>query len=175
MSELISRIKRSDETIYYLFNHKMNGRVLSNIMKVITHMADTVPVIIFCVFALALQNLHFVENFGTIAVISILISQGLVQLIKRFVNRPRPYKVLNTKFTIPPPKCAYSFPSGHTNAAFCMASSLSIAIPILSPVLILAASAIGFSRIYLGVHYPTDVLIGAMLAFISTSIAMLLI
>ena len=58
---------------------------------------------------------------------------------------------------------SYSFPSGHTSAAFYAATSVSILFPkwyVIAPSL-LWASAVGYSRIYQGVHYPTDVLAGA--------------
>ena len=57
----------------------------------------------------------------------------------------------------------YSFPSGHTSAAFYAATSVSILFPkwyVIAPSF-LWASAVGYSRMYQGVHYPTDVLAGA--------------
>lgn len=56
-----------------------------------------------------------------------------------------------------------SFPSGHTSTAFSTATSLSIAYPkwyVIAPSY-LWASAVGYSRMHLGVHYPSDVLVGA--------------
>ncbi len=59
---------------------------------------------------------------------------------------------------------SYSFPSGHTSTAFTTATSLSLAYPkwyIIAPAYLWATS-IGYSRLHLGVHYPSDVLIGAL-------------
>lgn len=59
---------------------------------------------------------------------------------------------------------SYSFPSGHTSEAFATATSLSIAFPkwyVIAPSFIWA-SVVGYSRMDLGVHYPTDVLAGAI-------------
>ena len=58
----------------------------------------------------------------------------------------------------------YAFPSGHTSAAFCTATSLSLLFPkwyVVAPSYIWAAS-VGYGRMYEGVHYPSDVLAGAI-------------
>ncbi len=60
---------------------------------------------------------------------------------------------------------SYSFPSGHTSAAFSLATSMSICYPkwyVIAPSF-LWASAVGYSRMDLGVHYPSDVLAGAII------------
>jgi membrane-associated phospholipid phosphatase len=57
-----------------------------------------------------------------------------------------------------------SFPSGHTSLAFSVATSVSIAYPkwyVIAPSF-LWASAVGYSRMHLGVHYPSDVFVGAL-------------
>jgi membrane-associated phospholipid phosphatase len=59
---------------------------------------------------------------------------------------------------------SYSFPSGHTSSAFAMATSLSVAFPkwyVIAPSYLYACAA-GYSRMHLGVHYPSDVLAGAI-------------
>lgn len=83
-------------------------------------------------------------------------------LLKPLVARPRPCDIDPTvELLIPHPE-GYSFPSGHTGASFAAASALFFGKNRFQiPALILAA-LIGFSRLYLYVHYPTDVLAGAL-------------
>ena len=94
-----------------------------------------------------------------------LISGGITTGLKYSVNRPRPFVsyplLIEKKSNAGNP----SFPSGHTSSAFCTATSLSLAYPkwyIIAPSF-LWACAVSYSRMELGVHYPSDVLSGALI------------
>lgn len=99
-------------------------------------------------------------NIGTAVIVSVAISTALKYTTNRdrpFVNYPFIQKL--TEGGSP------SFPSGHTSEAFALATSLSIAYPkwyVIAPSFVWA-SAVGYSRLDLGVHYPSDVLAGAIL------------
>jgi undecaprenyl-diphosphatase len=58
----------------------------------------------------------------------------------------------------------FSFPSGHATAAMAVALAYAVVFPALAPLLIAVAEAVGFSRVRLGVHYPSDVLVGQVIA-----------
>lgn len=88
----------------------------------------------------------------------------LTNLIKITVKRPRPF-VDNIKITPLYRAGGYSFPSGHTSSSFTTATALSSAYPkwyVIVPSY-LWASSVSYSRIYIGVHNPTDVGAGALL------------
>ena len=97
---------------------------------------------------------------------SILVAGGSTFLLKKVFGRTRPYIAHPDVITVkefPGPTDA-SFPSGHTSFAFAAATSLSLAVPkwyVIAPSF-LYAGAVGYSRMYLGVHYPSDVLGGAV-------------
>lgn len=96
-------------------------------------------------------------------------------IIKKTVKRLRPFeKMSNVQNMIKAPD-KYSFPSGHTAAAFVMAGSLSYQFPQFIFLLFSIAVLIGFSRIYLRVHFPTDVLAGSALGLLSAWFGMWLI
>lgn len=95
---------------------------------------------------------------------STAITYGLTELIKHIVKRPRPY-IQNIKIVPVYQASGTSFPSGHTSTTFSTATALSIAYPkwyVIAPAFLWAGS-VGYSRSYLGVHYPTDVAAGAVL------------
>lgn len=84
--------------------------------------------------------------------------------IKNIFKRPRPFLIHISLMPIYKPS-GYSFPSGHTSLSFSTASALSMAYPkwyVVAPSF-LWAGAVGYSRVYLGVHNPSDVFAGAIL------------
>ena len=90
-------------------------------------------------------------------------SSVLTQGLKRIIKRDRPY-VTHPNVLKSDAGGGYSFPSGHTSAAFCTVTSLSLLYPkwyVVAPAYLYACS-VGYARVYEGVHYPSDVLAGAI-------------
>ena len=100
---------------------------------------------------------------------SLLINNNL---IKNIVQRPRPYVTFTDLQIIIPQPSEFSFPSGHTSSSFASAAVFYRHLPkkFGVPAVILAA-LIGFSRLYVGVHYPTDVLAGAVMGILLSYMA----
>jgi undecaprenyl-diphosphatase len=92
---------------------------------------------------------------------------AVYKLIKQSIKRPRPFQALAGIVNLIVPPDTFSFPSGHTAGAFVMTVLIGFYHPSLFFPLCLWASFVGLSRIYLCVHYPTDVLAGAGLGIIS--------
>lgn len=83
--------------------------------------------------------------------------------LKPLVARPRPWVVMEGFTTLVTSNDMNSFPSGHTCAAFAFALGLCAALPQkwAKAAALIAAALMGFSRLYVGVHFPSDVLAGA--------------
>jgi undecaprenyl-diphosphatase len=85
------------------------------------------------------------------------------QLLKRTLNRARPTSAIEGFEALAENPDAFSFPSGHTTAAFAVAVAAAGEPYQAGPLALLLATGIALSRVYLGAHYPIDVLVGMVL------------
>ena len=154
--------KKFDKFFIDLINSKMKNRYLDVIMYRITDLGGAIFTCIFS-FILVLFGNREIKLIGLEMLSALGISQLIVQGLKRTLSRERPYKILEQLNTFGINLRDYSFPSGHTTASFSIASTLALNMPRVSILVFTLAMIIGLSRIYLGVHYPTDVLAGIIL------------
>lgn len=92
-----------------------------------------------------------------------LVSAILTQSIKRAADRKRPFETYSFIVKRDDESGGYSFPSGHTSAAFCTATEIALRYRkwyFIAPAYLFAGS-VAWARMYQGVHYPSDVLAGA--------------
>lgn len=137
--------------------------VLDRVMPCITLLGEAWAVILVALVLLAVPR---TRKLG-LAVALALALDGLVcnGILKPLVARPRPYTLREVSLLIAAPR-DYSFPSGHSAAAFAVATALCReksrgGIPAL-----VLAGVIALSRLYLYVHYPSDVICGTILGMI---------
>lgn len=83
-------------------------------------------------------------------------------IIKNLVMRTRPYEVIEQLSILIAPPHGYAFPSAHTSAAFACITTLYFTEKKVFPYALVFAILMGLSRIYVGVHYPSDVFFGAV-------------
>jgi len=165
---MIDYLYRIDLTIFYLFNHTLSTPLLDKFFSLITAVNN------WYIAYIILLLIAFIKGgrTGRITAIGILILITLTDqissnVIKDFVHRLRPCIALPDVFT--PIGCTgtFSFPSNHAFNNFAAATFIYRFFPKLKWALYLTAVLVAVSRIYLGLHYPSDVLGGAIFGIIS--------
>ena len=157
MTEAVSRV----EMAILGFFHSIQGFApLDGLMLLISRLGNAG--VIFIVMSLALLCVPRTRRLGGVCATALALDALLVNLmIKPFVARARPFTDGAFELLLPAPS-DFSFPSGHTAAAFAFAFALAPAGKKWQGAAIAFACAMGLSRLYLMVHFPTDVLFGAL-------------
>jgi len=146
-------LEELDQQIFdAIYDEKNSGSIRHTLMKNITHFGNSSAVI-----GLSLLTVTYGKEknrqTGRLMSSAFLGSSLIVYTTKRLINRRRPLDIHDTDTP--------ALPSGHTANAFAMATILGNRHPKLRIPLYIGAGMVGFSRIYLGRHYVSDVLMGA--------------
>ncbi|MCI0763747.1 phosphatase PAP2 family protein [Bacillus sp. TL12] len=158
----VSSLYKVECYIFKGINRYFDQKTLNIFFRTITHIGGAIfSISLTLCFLIFLKGL--LHNAAIAAALSLAISHIPVQILKRWYPRKRPYLTIqDAKYPLHPLQ-DHSFPSGHTTAIF------SIVVPFicydtsLAAFLLPLAMIVGISRIYLGLHYPSDVLVGMCL------------
>ncbi|MBI5374104.1 MAG: phosphatase PAP2 family protein [Candidatus Schekmanbacteria bacterium] len=157
--ELLFKI---DSAILFFFNISISNPVLDFLMPIITNAGALFPVVLIAglisIYFAREQKLYYTFSF----LVSMYFSQIASHQLKVFFNRPRPATSLDWVNVIGSYLYDRSFPSGHATAAFAMGIFFSMKFPRYKAFFISLAVLVAISRMYLGVHYPSDVIAGAL-------------
>ncbi|XJZ27796.1 phosphatase PAP2 family protein [Bacillota bacterium Lsc_1132] len=159
---LIEAFYQFECQIFRGLNRHFDKRFLNFIFRTITNIGGAFFTIGFTLF-LILVTSNEARLTSLSSALALAVSHLPVQFVKKRFPRQRPYLILEkTKFPSNPLK-DHSFPSGHTTAIFSIVTPFILFIPAFTFVLLPLALFVGSSRIYLGLHYPSDVLAGGII------------
>lgn len=145
--------------------------LLNYIMIFITILGNGGLIWIAAALFLIFQNKNMLKREGfTIAVALIIFSVLGLLILKPIIARPRPFIAQGVDILIREPM-GFSFPSGHTGSSFAAASVIYFYNKKRGLLALILATLIAFSRMYLFVHYPSDIVGGLILGIISSRIA----
>jgi len=148
----------------FMFIWLINTRMHSPLTKASRYLSKTGDGHLYLLVIGVLYWLEGIESRCLQAVLlAFLIERPVYFVLKNGLKRNRPEVALKNFRSIITPSDQFSFPSGHTSAAFMMATLLGYYFPSLMIPLYCWATLVGCSRVVLGVHFPTDILVGALL------------
>lgn len=170
MQDIVGFINELDLSILDSIQDIFQSSFLDKAMPVITALGN--GGVIWIVISLMLIITKKYRKAGIIALMALLITTLLGEvIIKNLIQRARPFmdnesiKLLILKPT------SFSFPSGHTGSSFAAASALAANIKGYGKYFLILAALIAFSRLYLYVHFPSDIAGGIILGVLSAKLA----
>jgi undecaprenyl-diphosphatase len=170
---LTAHLNEFDKLLTRKVSFLTGRRFLDRTMYLLSASADgylyVLPALAILLFDLRNARLIFAVTFMAFG-----LELTIQKAVKNLVKRERPCEGAGIRCLVTPPD-NFSFPSGHTAGAFLLAAMLPAFYPVSAVALYAWATGVGFSRVYNGVHYPTDVISGAALGVLSAYAGMAMI
>ena len=170
---LLNGILNYNTALFYSINEGMDNSIFNVVMPLLTNFGSLIAWSLVCVLIFIFGG-QYGKKVAIIGLLALFLSSAAVLVLKYVIAEPRPFLVLNHVHLLTTEN-DYSFPSGHAAASFAAAVAIGKkysfiikgkSYKLIYPLMAFAA-VIGFSRVYIGVHYPLDVIFGAGIGIIS--------
>lgn len=156
---MISLIQKFDSSILCAIKKYVQNKYLDILMPMITNMGNLGVIWIMMAVVLLLDKPH--RLVGDVVILTLIISTIIGEgIVKNIVRRVRPCNQQSNVSLLISRPISYSFPSGHTLSSFAVAEVLSMYFTQYKLIFMAIAFLIALSRLYLYVHYPTDIIAG---------------
>lgn len=166
-------ITKLDESLFFWINHGFSTPAMDGFMSFITVAGDAAVWVGFGLLFIAMQEKEHLRRMITTFIIVIVVAGGVLHLIKYTVQRDRPlerfkHEIAAGEIVVHAPLNklkSRSFPSGHSQAAFSAATFFALYYRRFRLLLYIGAALVAISRVYLGTHFPADIIAGSVLGW----------
>lgn len=157
----LEQIQHYDEVFFRRIHGDVHRAPKTLLARTVSISGDGWMYLVVCAVA-HLQGQTYAQTLFLTLLLAFSIQLPIYLTLKNTLRRQRPHQRLNLRPVINASD-KFSFPSGHTSAAFLFATITSAIVPSVALIVFTWAFGIGLSRVALGVHYPTDIVAGAAL------------
>lgn len=166
---MITYLQIFDKKMLNLLSKKIRCKVLDKVMPLITALGN--GAIVWAIISVYLIKNKNYRTQGYMVIASIILVTIIGEgIIKHIIKRTRPFEHMKINKLLISKPITYSFPSGHTASSFAASGILIMMDNKLGIMAVVLASLIAFSRVYLNVHYPLDVITGIVLGLICSKV-----
>lgn len=156
---ILRSIHELDVSAFHWFWNQQHSKALITFSRWSSKTGDGALYVLVGIAAMLAQE----WTVAKVLAIGFLVERCSYFIFKTGFKRNRPQAALPDFHSVIEPSDQFSFPSGHTSAAFFMATAASFFFPASAIVLYPWACSVGFARVALGVHFPSDILAGAVM------------
>jgi len=157
-------LEQFDINIFYFINKTCHNKVLDIVVPYFTNLGSGEFIFLIALVMLFLKSKR-VKFSGIALFAGLTLTYYVVHLLKDLIQRPRPFMVLGDVNTLVT-ETTFSFPSNHSATAFMAACILAACFKKYSVLFYITAILVALSRPYVGVHYPSDILVGACIGIL---------
>ena len=161
---LITALQQIDLSILFFINQQLANPIFDVLFKSIHYLSYVFLISLVLYFAFKKK-----KSIVLLMVIAAIISSLTAGLIKATIERERPYQVLDVRQLVDEDENK-SFPSNHVQLSFALSTIVLYFYKKPGMILFLLSAIMAFGRIYVGVHYPSDVLAGAMIGVLLSTL-----
>ena len=163
-----------DGIVFRLTNAAWTNPLLDPLMTALSRAGDAGMIWLVLLGGIAVFGKGTGRRIAFAGLVALAVGFASSELIKEATMRSRPFAVLTDAHLLVGAPDSYAFPSGHTTSAFAVASGAVLAarrllrrVPVWGWGMLALAAAVSYSRLYVGVHWPSDVAAGAVLGLAS--------
>ncbi|MBU2862430.1 phosphatase PAP2 family protein [Reinekea marina] len=171
--KLLNQLSAADLRLFHCLDRQRSHAAYQALARFISKSADGEGYLLVLII-IGLQYTSASLLFVQIALCAIAIERLCYFILKNSLKRNRPANSISDFKSLIQPSDQFSFPSGHTSAAFLFATLMASYYPALTGVFYSWAVLVAYSRVLLGVHFPFDTIMGAALGSLIGTWALLM-